>query len=220
MAEFSFKIDLRGTQSRRMAHERPPAKHVTSPFREPSQAKETFFGKRTAPAYAVSVPNREHWRRLPAPFGSWMPSSRCATVRFPHDSAQKNRVMITHIIATVILAVTFGAFWHNRPARSPNARRRYPGFRLVRVVNRVLGWPALMPRLSTPAGKKEAVFLKGKGVLPERQTGFFRQVLRAHRGLNPRRRILVDRATVESSIPATLFKSKANRDELVAARTT
>jgi hypothetical protein len=98
--------------------------------------------------------------------------------------------MITHIIAVVILAVTYGAFWHNQPARPPNDQRRDP------------------------------VFLPGKGVIPERQTGFFRQVLCALLVRNPWRRILADRAGMRPSIPACLFKPKANTNELAAGKTT
>lgn len=128
--------------------------------------------------------------------------------------------MSTHIIATVILAVTYGAFWHNQPARPRNDQRRDSGFRLGRLVNRALEWLVLMPHLSNPAEKKESVFLNGKGVIPVRQTGFFRQVLRALLVWNPWRRILVDRAGMRPSIPPYLFKPKANTNELAAGKTT
>ena len=114
-----------------------------------------------------------------APLATWFldaaqPLRDCA---LPHDSAHDNRVMSTHIIATVILAVTCGAFWHNQPARPPNDQRRDSGFRLGRLVNRALEWLVLIPHLPDPAEKKESVFLNGKGVIPKRQTGFIRQVL-------------------------------------------
>jgi hypothetical protein len=128
--------------------------------------------------------------------------------------------MITHIIATLILALTYGAFWHNQPARPPNDQRRDPGFRFGRLVNRALEWLVLMPQLSNPAEKKESVFLTGKDVIPERQTGFFRQVLRALLVWNPWRRILVDRAGMRPSIPTQLLKPKANTNALAAGRTT
>jgi hypothetical protein len=168
----------------------------------------------------VFAPNRAHWQLVPVPFGSSMPSSRCATVRFPHDSRYENRVMSTHIIATVILAVTFGAFWHNQPARSPNHQRRDPGFRLGPLVNRVLEWLFLMPHFSNPAEKKKSVFLNGESVIPERQTGFFRQVLRALLVSIPWRRTLVDRAGMRPSRPAYLFKPRVNTNELAAGKTT
>ena len=82
------------------------------------------------------------------------------------------------MIAIVILAVTYGAFWHNQPARAANNQRRDPGFRLGRFVNRALGWLFLMGHLSTPAEKKEPALLNKKRVMPESQTGFFRQVKR------------------------------------------
>ena len=128
--------------------------------------------------------------------------------------------MSTHIIALVILAVTYGAFWHNQSARPPNDQGRDPGFRLGRLVNRALEWLVIMPHLSDPAEKKASVFLNGKGVTPDRQTGFFRQVLRAFLVWNPRGRILVDRGGMRPSIPADLFKTKANTNELAAGKTT
>ena len=125
-----------------------------------------------------------------------------------------------HILAILILALTYGAFWHNQPARPSNHQRRDLGFRLGRLVNRALEWLVLMPHLSNPAEKKESVFLNGKGVIPERQTGFFRQVLRAFLVGNPRHRILVNHAGMRPSIPADLFKTEANTNELAAGKTT
>ena len=128
--------------------------------------------------------------------------------------------MITYMIATVILAVTYGAIWHDQPARPPNDQSGDPGSRLGRLVNRALEWLVLMPHLSKPAEKKAPVFLTGKGVIPERQTGFFRQVRRALLVWNPWRRILVDLAGMRPSIPADLFKPKVNTNELAAGKTT
>src|SRR6476620_1045942 len=101
-------------------------------------------------------------------------------------------MMSTHVIGLVILALTYGAFWHNQPAKPPNNQRRDPDSRLGRLVNRAFEWLVLMPHLSNSAEKRESVFLNRKAVIPERQTGFFRQVLRALLLWNPRRRILVD----------------------------
>jgi hypothetical protein len=77
--------------------------------------------------------------------------------------------MLTLILGTVILALTFGAFWQNQPARGPNNERGEPGFRLGRLVNRALEWLVLMPHLSNPAETKEPSFLTGKCVMPDRQ---------------------------------------------------
>jgi hypothetical protein len=157
-----------------------------------------------------------------APRATWFldavqPSRDCS---LPHDSAHENRVMITYMIATVILAVTYGALWQNQPARPPNDQSGDPGFRLGRLVNRALEWLVLMPHVPNPAEKKEPVFLTGKGVIPEGRTRFFRPVLRARLVRNPWRRILVDRAGMRPSIPAYLFKPTANTNELAAGKTT
>jgi len=157
-----------------------------------------------------------------APLATWFldaaqPSCDCAP---PYDSVNENRVMMTHIIATLILALTYGAFWHNQAAKPRNNARRDPGFWLGRLVNRALEWLVLMPHLSNPAEKKEPVFLTGNGVIPERQTGFFGQVLGAVLVWKPWRRILADRAGMRPSIPADLFKPKASTNELPAGRTT
>ena len=156
-----------------------------------------------------------------APRATWFldavqPSRDCA---LPYDSAHENKVMNTYMIATVILAVTYGAFWHDQPARPPNDQSGDPGSRLGRLVNRALEWLVLMPHLSNSAEKKDPVFLSGKGVIPERQIGFSRQVLRAFLAWNPWRRILVDRAGMRPSIPAHLFKPTANTNELAAGKT-
>jgi hypothetical protein len=128
--------------------------------------------------------------------------------------------MITYMIATVILVVTYGAIWHDQPARPPNDQSGDLGSRLGRLVNRALEWLVLMPHLSKPAEKKDPVFLTGKGVISERQTGFFRQVLRALLVWNPWRRILVDRGGMRPSISADLFKPTVNTNELAAGKTT
>src|SRR5689334_5944001 len=114
--------------------------------------------------------------------------------------------MLTLMLGTVILAVTYGAFWHNQPARPPSDQKGDAGFRLGRLVNRALEWLALMPHLSNPVEKKDPVFHAGKGVIPDREPGFFRQVLRAFLMWNPWHRILVDHAGMRPSIHADLFK--------------
>jgi hypothetical protein len=148
-----------------------------------------------------------------------MPSSRRATVRFPTIRPTKIRIMITYMIATVILAVTYGAFWHDQPARPPTDHRRDPGSRLGRFVNRALEWLVLMPHFSNPVEKKEGVMLIGKCGMPC-QAEFLRPRLRALRGWKPWRRILVERAAIGHSIPADLFKPSVNTNELAAGKTT
>ena len=155
-----------------------------------------------------------------APRATWFldaaqPSRDCA---LPYDSAHENRVMSTHIIATVILAVTYGAFWHDQPARPPNDQRRDPGFRLGRLVNRALEWLVLMPHLSNPAEKKESVFLNGKG-----HTGEANRVLSTSAPCSPDVEPVASNprgpcwnATLDT---AYLFKPKANTNELAAGKT-
>ena len=128
--------------------------------------------------------------------------------------------MLTLMLGTVILALTYGVFWHNQPARRQNDGRGDPGFRLGRLVNRALEWLLLMPHVSNPLEMEERAFLTGKGIVPAKQTEFFRSVLRALRGLDPRRRTLVDRAVVGPSIPVHLFNPKPNTNELAAGRIT
>jgi hypothetical protein len=128
--------------------------------------------------------------------------------------------MLALMLGTVALAVTYGAFWHNQPARRQNDERGDQAFRLGRPANRALEWLLLMPHISNPLERKKRVLLTEKGVIPAKQTEFFRPVLRALHRLNPRRRILVDGAAMELSIPADLFKSKANTNALAAGRTT
>ena len=128
--------------------------------------------------------------------------------------------MLTPMLGTVILALTYGAFWHNQPARRQNDERGDQTFLLGRPANRALEWLLLMPHVSNPLERKKRVFLTEKGVIPAKQTEFFRPVLRALRGWNPWHRILVDQGAVPPSIPAGLIKSKVNTNELVVGRTT
>jgi hypothetical protein len=128
-------------------------------------------------------------------------------------------LMLTLVLGTLVIAMTYGACWHNQPARPPNNQRRDPGFRLRRFVNRALESLVLMPYVSNPAEEKEPAILSGKRVIPDTQTGFFRQVFRAPLVWNPWRRILVDRAGTRPSIPAHLFKPQANTNELAAEKT-
>jgi hypothetical protein len=127
--------------------------------------------------------------------------------------------MLTLMLGTVILSLTYGAFWHNQPARPQNGEREDQAFRLGDRVNHALEWLLLIPHDLNPLEREGRVFLVGKRVIP-RQTDFLRPVLRALRGWNPWRRILVDRAVVEPSIPAHLFNPKPNTNELAAGRTT
>jgi hypothetical protein len=116
--------------------------------------------------------------------------------------------MLSMMLGTVVLAITYGAFWHNQPARRQNDQRGDDDFRLGRPVNH-----------SLELKRKGRVFPTGKRVKP-RQTKFFRPVLRALRGWNPWHQILVDHAGMRPSIPAYLFKPKENTNELAAEKTT
>lgn len=130
--------------------------------------------------------------------------------------------MLTLMVGTVILALIYGAFWHNRPARPQNDESESDLSWLERMVNRALEWLVLMPHVSNPLERKEYVSPAVKGVIPVRQSELFRPVLRALRGLNPWHRLLVDRnavGAVELSMPTDSFE-KANTHGLAAGRTT
>jgi hypothetical protein len=128
--------------------------------------------------------------------------------------------MLTLMFGTLILALTYGAFWHNQPARRQNKERGDQAFLLGRRVNRALEWLLLMPHFSNPLGRNERVSLTEKDVIPARQTEFFCPVPRTLPEWNPWQQILVDRAAMKPSTPVDLFESTANTDELAAARTT
>src|SRR5436190_22209114 len=110
--------------------------------------------------------------------------------------------MLTLILGSLIIAMTYGAFWHNQPARPSNNQRREPGFRLGRFVKRTLEWLVLMPHVSNAAEEKEPAIFIGKHLTPDSQTWSFRRVLRALLVWNPWRRTLVDRAGTGPSISA------------------
>ena len=81
--------------------------------------------------------------------------------------------MLTLMLSTLVLALTYGAFWCNQPARRQNDDTGDPGSRLGRLVNRVLEWLVLMPHLSNPAEKKESVFLMEKASYRRGKAGSF-----------------------------------------------
>jgi len=112
--------------------------------------------------------------------------------------------MITLMVGTVVLALTYGAFWRKQPARGQNDDDGDHPFPLGRLVNRALEWLLLMPHVPSPAERK-ASGVSEKSALPEEQTEFLRPVLREVRGWNPERRIPVERAAAEPSVPAGLF---------------
>jgi len=130
--------------------------------------------------------------------------------------------MLTLMLGTVILALTYGAFWHNQPARRQNNERGDDEFLFGRLVTRALEWLLLMPHVSNPLEKSGHIIRTEKGVIPVRRSELFRPVLRALRGLKPRHRLLVDRTAVtvvELSIPGDSLE-KANTHALAAGRTT
>ena len=84
-------------------------------------------------------------------------------------------VMIALMLGTLILALTYGAFWHGEPARRQNQERERDDSRFGRLLTRVLAWLLLMPHLSYSVEQKECVLPNGKGVEPG-QAPFLRQV--------------------------------------------
>ena len=127
--------------------------------------------------------------------------------------------MLTLILGTLIIAMTYGAFWHNQPARALNDRRGGPGLRLGRLFNRALEWLVLMPRASNPAEKNKPAVLTGRVVIPDTQTGFFPRAVRGLLARNPWRRILLDRVETRSSVPTHLFKPQEITNALATEKT-
>ncbi len=83
--------------------------------------------------------------------------------------------MLPLILGTLILALTYGAFWHSEPARRQNQERERDDSRFGRLLTRVLAWLLLMPHLSYSVEQKECALPNGQGVEPS-QTAFLRQV--------------------------------------------
>ncbi len=86
--------------------------------------------------------------------------------------------MLTLIFGTLILALTYGAFWHSEPAGRQTQQSRRDDSRFGRLLSRALDWLLLMPHPSYPVEQKEW----GKRAIP-RQTAFLRE-LSALRGRN------------------------------------
>jgi hypothetical protein len=112
--------------------------------------------------------------------------------------------MITLIVGTVILALTYGVFWHQQPARRQNDDDEDHPFPLGHFVNRALEWLVLMRRLPSSAASQARVLVSQQSAIPEGQTEILRPVLGNVRGWNPER-IPVERAAAEPSVPAGLF---------------
>ncbi len=83
--------------------------------------------------------------------------------------------MLPLILGTLILALTYGAFWHSEPARRQNQERERDDSRFGRLLTRVLAWLLLMPHLSYSVEQQECAMPNGEGVEPG-QTPFLRQV--------------------------------------------
>jgi hypothetical protein len=128
--------------------------------------------------------------------------------------------MLALILGTVILALAYGALWHNQPARRQNDERGDEDFRFGRLVNHALEWLLLMPHVSNPAENKEPARISEKSAIPKRQTAFFRPVLHALRRWNHWRRLLIGRAAVTPPACADLFKSRVDTNALAGGRTT
>jgi hypothetical protein len=122
--------------------------------------------------------------------------------------------MLALMLGTIILALTYGALWHNRPARRQNEDGGDDLFSLGRLVILALEWLALIPHVSSSLQTKESVSLAAKGAVPK-QTQVLRPVVRPRR-LSLWKRILSNRSAVEASMPGNLFKVKAHRQALHA----
>ncbi len=85
------------------------------------------------------------------------------------------KIMLSLMLGTFILALTYAVFWHNQPARRQSYDKGCNDFRFGPVLTRVLAWLLVMPHLSYSVEQKDCVLPNGKGVEPS-QTLFLRQV--------------------------------------------
>ncbi len=58
--------------------------------------------------------------------------------------------MIPLTIGTIILALTYGVFWHEKPAKARNDHKQTEEFRLGRRLNSILCWLLVMPPVVSP----------------------------------------------------------------------
>ena len=128
--------------------------------------------------------------------------------------------MLTLILGTCMLALTYGAFWHSQPARRRNNQTRGDDFQFGLPVNRALEWLLLIPHVSNPAENMEPILVTEERPIPKRQAVRFRAVLRAFLGRKPWHGLLITRAAVASPLHADLFKSKVDTNALAAGRAT
>src|SRR5512138_2984839 len=87
--------------------------------------------------------------------------------------------MIALMLGTLILALTYGAFWHGEPARRQSQQREHDDSRVGRLLSRALEWLLLMPHRSYPVARKEWP----KTAIPG-ETSFLRQVCALPAGRN------------------------------------
>ncbi len=83
--------------------------------------------------------------------------------------------MLSLMLGTLILALTYAVFWDNQPARRQRDDKGGNDFRFAPVLTRALAWLLVAPHLSYSVEQKECVLPNNKGVEPG-QTPFFRQV--------------------------------------------
>ncbi len=83
--------------------------------------------------------------------------------------------MLSLMLGTLVLALTYAVIWHNQPARRQSDDKGGSDFRFAPMLTRALAWLLVAPHLSYSVERKEGVLPNGKGVEPG-QTLFLRQV--------------------------------------------
>ena len=114
--------------------------------------------------------------------------------------------MLTLMLGTVILALTYGALWHNQPARRRNDKDGEPPSPLGTLLNRSLEWLLQICHLSHPGKKQKPVVISERSPVSKRQAMRFLPMVGAFLMLNPLRRLLVGRAAVRPPLRADSLK--------------
>ena len=69
--------------------------------------------------------------------------------------------MLTFMLGTIILALTFGALWHSQPARQQEVTTGEAEFGPTSLLNRALHWLLLLPNASNAVEKEKAALANG-----------------------------------------------------------
>ena len=123
--------------------------------------------------------------------------------------------MTTHIIATAILALTFGALWHNQPARRYKHDRELRNAGFAQLTIGAWKW---LQHLSVAIQRKRRVVPTGTPFKPKMQPELLPRA-RALLAWDPWHQIVANRTAAGLAKPSELLPSKSTTPNLATGHT-